>query len=503
MTSADLQFFSMRAGLVALSVMLALVAVRPAMAQVSEEPAAYSLGESLRLALIKSPLIREADARVRIADQQVREAWGSIMPDISSTARYSRNIKVQQAFLPAFLFDTTAPPDELRPVRFGSDNIWSAGLSLEQPLFELDVFIGLGAAGRFRAVENEHYRGTAQRVVSAVRQAYFNALLSSEEVRLTSQTIERTRQSLAETQALNRAGLASDYDVLRLEVQLSNLEPNLLRAEQRAAAAARVLQVEMGLAPTGVIVLEGSLNELDLEDQAANNPANARLLALAGSPRTADSAATELQRTALAQRSDIRELRLSADVREAQLASQRSEYFPKLSIFGSYDITAQQNDPIDFFGRSNQRTTSAVAGLRVELPIFQGFQRAARMSQTRALIDQIEAQVARLEQQASSDVQTLVDQVTETRLRAIAQRRAVGQAVRGFQIASAEYREGVGSQLQVTDAEVALRQSEFNYAQAVYDYLTALASLDAAVGTAPESLADLERLERAGSPEEN
>ncbi|NNG17895.1 MAG: TolC family protein, partial [Gemmatimonadales bacterium] len=423
---------------------------------------------------------------------------GSVLPNISTNARYARNIEVQQAFLPAFLFDDTAPPDLLVPVRFGSDNTWSAGISVEQPLFELDVFIGLGAASRFRAVENEHYRGTAQRVVSLVRQAYFNALLAAEEVRLTRETIERTRQSLAETQGLNRAGLASNYDVLRLEVQLSNLEPNLLRAEQRAAAAARTLLVEMGLDPRADIALEGSLNELDLEDPGTNDPANARLLALAGTAGTTELAPTDLNRTALEQRSDIRELRLNADVRQAQLASQRSEYFPKLSIFGSYDITAQQDDPLNFFGSSLQRTTAAVVGMRVELPIFQGFQRAARMSQTRAVIDQIDAQVRRLEQQASSDIQTLTDQVGETRLRAIAQRRAVEQAERGFQIASAEYREGVGSQLQVTDAEVALRQSEFNYAQAVYDYLTALASLDAAVGTAPESLAELDRLEETG-----
>ena len=65
---------------------------------------------------------------------------------------------------------------------------------------------------------------------------------------------------------------------------------------------------------------------------------------------------------------------MSGVVRQALLASQRSEYFPKLSIFGSYDITAQQDDPLNFFGSSLQRTTFAVAGLRVELPIFQGFQ---------------------------------------------------------------------------------------------------------------------------------
>jgi outer membrane protein TolC len=61
----------------------------------------------------------------------------------------------------------------------------------------------------------------------------------------------------------------------------------------------------------------------------------------------------------------------------------------------------------------------------------------------------------------------------------------VSQAERGFQIASAQYREGLGSQLELTDAEVALRQSEFNYAEAVYDYLVARAQLDEATGQVP------------------
>ena len=64
------------------------------------------------------------------------------------------------------------------------------------------------------------------------------------------------------------------------------------------------------------------------------------------------------------------------------------------------------------------------------------------------------------------------------------------QAQRGFEIATAQYREGLGSQLELTDSEVALRESEFNYAQAVYDYLVARARLDEATGNVP--LVDVE-----------
>jgi outer membrane protein len=84
-----------------------------------------------------------------------------------------------------------------------------------------------------------------------------------------------------------------------------------------------------------------------------------------------------------------------------------------------------------------------------------------------------------------NQVRTLLDQVDEARDRAGAQRLALSQATRGFEIASAQYREGISSQLEVTDAEVALRQSEFNLAESVYDYLVARARLDEALGLGP------------------
>ena len=84
-----------------------------------------------------------------------------------------------------------------------------------------------------------------------------------------------------------------------------------------------------------------------------------------------------------------------------------------------------------------------------------------------------------------SEVRRYVEEVEESRLRADGQKKAVSQAERGFAIARAQFREGLGSRLDVTDAEVALRQSEFNYAQAVYDYLSNRARIDQLVGSVP------------------
>ncbi len=126
---------------------------------------------------------------MRVANQQVREAWAAVLPELTANASYARNVKVQEGFLPAQLLDPTAPPGAVTAVRFGSDNTWTAGLSFDQPLFEYGLFIGVGAASQVRGLESERVRGTTQQVVSAVRQAYLAALLAAEDVRLTDNSV--------------------------------------------------------------------------------------------------------------------------------------------------------------------------------------------------------------------------------------------------------------------------------------------------------------------------
>jgi len=441
---------------------------------------------AIQEALANSRTVADAEYDLEVARQQVREAWASVMPDISGSVSYQRNLMVQELF-----FDPSAIPgggggDPVR-VRIGSDNTWQLGFTVSQPLFEYGVFIGVGAASRYRALQEERLRGTTQEVVTAVRRAYFDALLAESDLRLLEQSVERVAQTLEETRALNRAGLTSQYDVLRVEVEYANIAANLQRVRNAVAARKRTLMVEMGYDPERDIELEGRLDEVDPESLEVNTPENVDLIILAGIPGVLDSSLTDLLQVADAQRTDLRQLRANILLEEARLKAEKGEFIPRLSLFGNYSLQAQEDGPPNFFGENaNQRTSSSAAGVRLEVPIFQGFRRFARVGQVEAMVRQNETRLVRAEQDAVNQVRTLYEAVDEALARARSQFRAVQQAERGFEIASAEYREGIGSQLQVTDAEVALRQAQFNYAQAIYDFLTARAQLELAVGLVPE-----------------
>jgi len=464
-----------------------LVGQEPEEEECPEEEARQTLTlvDAVGIALLQSRDIEDAELDLDIAKEQVRDAWASVLPKLDGNMQYTRNVKPAVSFLPANIFDPTAPEGQFTPIQFGADNAWTAGLTLTQPLFDARAFVGVGAASRFETLQTEAVRGRSQTVVTRVRVAFYDALLAQEQKRLVEASVNRVRESLAETEAMNRAGISADYDVLRLQVELTNLEPNLRRAENAETAARRQLAVELAMEDLDELEIEGSLAAMDIDDLGANSAANLEVLQFAGTPNAFRMDPSEAVSVAGDSRSDLRQLYLTEELRQAELKADQFEWLPKVSLFGTWNYSAAANDRPDFFGSPTGRAEAVFAGVTLTVPIFTGFSRQAIVDQKRATLRKAQTQTEYVTDQAETQVLNLIDQVSEARVRAFAQQTAVGQATRGFEIAGAQYREGLGSQLERTDAENALRQSEFNYAQAVYDFLVARANLDEALGTVP------------------
>jgi len=462
---------------------------------------AYSIERAVAIGLRNNRELRVAELDLAMAEKQVGEAYGGLFPEIDATASYTRNLTVPEVFLPAIIFDPSASPDDVLPVSFGADNQWQAGITVEQPLFDATVFLGVSTAGKFRDFNREVLRGAAQQVATNVRIAYLNVLLAEERRRVTDNSVTRVTQTLEEARALNRVGLLGDYDVLRLEVELANIQPELRRSTDALSEARRELGIQMGLHDLTEVAAEGVLSSVSPMDPAANSEANLSLLTFSGVEVDGTADPEELVARATVSRSDVRQLVLRKELEEVQVRVDRTDLFPTINAFLDYSLTAQENGSLDFFGESSMQRTSATAvGLRVSIPLFSGGRRWNRVAQRRIGVRQFEAQLADARLRAASDVRTRTDQVTESLARAEAQRKTVGEATRGFEIASTLYREGTGSRLEVVDAELALRQSEVNYAQAVYDYLIARAQLDLAVGSVPAVESAMEAmLEKPGA----
>ena len=438
---------------------------------------------AVQTALRQSLDIQDAYLALEEANERVAEAWSGVMPTVDFTGSYTRNIAPAVSFLPAEFFG--GEEGEYRKVQFGLDNAWASSFVLDQPLFEARAFIGVGAASRYKGLQEEMLRGRAQNLVTRVRLAYYALLLAQEESRLITESVDRVRGSLEETEAMNRAGIAADYDVLRRQVELANLVPNLRRAENAVRQSRRQLAIELNLEDMEELQVTGSLAAMNLESLEGNNEANREILSLGRLDLALTSGMDEVLSVAMEGRSDLKQLELTEKLRTAELKAEQAEYFPKISLFANYSINAQQNGSPIFFGHGNSRATSKWVGVSITLPLFTGLRRDAKIDQKRALLNQARNQSLLARIQAEGQVKSTREQAEEALDRARGQQLAVTQARRGFEIASAQYREGLSSELEQRDAEVALRQSEFNYAQAVYDFLVFQAQLDEAVGEVP------------------
>jgi outer membrane protein len=452
-----------------------------------------TLEQAIALALENNRDLIDARLSLRSAEGRVREAYGAFLPTLEVNSGYTRNVKRQQGFLPAIIFDPDANPDEVIPVPFGSQNEWSFTVSAEQSLFRPAVIVGAGAAGTFRDVERIGVRARAHDVATRTRIAYYDVLLAQEAERLSANSLDRIELTLRETEALFDAGLASEYDALRLRVERNNVEPDVRRSQAALQAAKRTLAIELGLDAVDSLNVAGSLtgpgllaaretSSLVTVEDAPTGPAP--MISGLRDPESRD--VEELVAIMRQERADLKRLELTQELRKAEMRVEQSGFLPELELFGDYSVRAQEDGGLSFFGENErQRVETAAIGLRVSWPIFQGTQRIARIDQRQAAMRRAETAYDLALDRAENDVRTLYDQVVEAHQRAAAQREAVGEAQRGFTIARAQFREGISGQLEVTDSELALRQSEFNYAQAAYDYLVARARLDQAVGVVP------------------
>lgn len=448
---------------------LSLALAPAAQSQQPVDELLLSVDDVVRMALERSRDLQVAEHGLTEARKQVSEEWGSALPSVNASASYVRNISPAVSFVPARAFDPTAPEGEFVSLQFGADNSWQSSIKVEQKLFDAASIVALDAVSKFEKMQVEIVRGSAHEVATRVRILCYDLLLSTEQVRLTERSLARVQQALEETEAQSAAGMATSYDVLRLQVELANLQPALLRARNAVTSTRRQLAVELDTQAPVRLKQHDALRDTTY------------LATIVVSADSVDVLAERAQNN----RSQVLQLQQMVQLRKAEIRGEQADYLPKVMLFGSWDVQAQQNGGPDFFGDSNSRATSKLAGVSVTVPVFTGRQRGARVAQRQAVHRQAQTELSVARDRAAADVRDLVAALDEAGARERGQRLAMAQADKGFRITMARYKRGVGSRLEMTDAEVALRQSEFNHAQAAHDLLATRAQLDYALGRVP------------------
>ncbi len=451
-----------------------------AQAQTGNQERTLTLEQAIELALANNPQVNRAILAVEDADQLVKIANGEVYPDIVSSINYTRNIEIPVQFVPGEFFG--GAPGTLVPISFGTDNNWQGGFTVSQNIFKGEALVALKSSAVFKEVQKENLRATSQQIITQTRLAYYGVLAAKEQLRLQNAQIRRLETSLRETEARAKAGIVDDYSVLRIQVQLNNQKPQQIEAEYAVAEAYRNLNIAIGLPINFPVEVQGSLSAYDILSDSATDPSNAHLKKVDRmneynySSSVIDSAGlTEL-------RGDIRIIDANLNLKEKEILAVKSRFLP--TITASYNLqwsAAEPEEPTFFENASRFQTL----GVNVSLPLFQGFKRVANLDRAKIQYKDIEEQKRMAIMNAQNEVASAGEELNKIYETASARKQALEQAQEGYTRAKKRLENGLGSQLELTEAEVQVREAEVNYALMVFNYLSAKANYDLSIGKVP------------------
>lgn len=416
--------------------------VLPARAQTS-----VTLQEAIEMARDNSQRIRQAYEDVRRSSLAVSEGQAGRLPTLSADGRYVNNVQTPVIFLPeGSPFGTV--------LRTGMRHNVNLNAQAAVPVYNAQLNRSIDLARAARNLNEVILEVTEREVEIEVQRAFLSGLLTREARDVLESSYQTRVDNLELIRSMYEEGVSPEYDLIRIEVQVENMQPELIRARNDHEGALNYVKLLTGIPVETDISLDGSLADLFasipnivFEADFSDNPSVVQL---------------EAQR----------------ELVEHQIAIERAAYLPSLSAFSNYTIQSQSND-LDI--TDYNWVTSASVGLQIAIPIFDRSRRY-RVEQAEVDRNQLEIQHDFLLESLRAEFQTTSSRLQQVEQSIEAQRRNVAQAERGLRIARVSYENGVHSVVDVNDAELALTEARLNYTNVLSEYVNAVLDIENLLG---------------------
>ncbi|MFP3938720.1 MAG: TolC family protein [Thermoanaerobaculia bacterium] len=431
-------------------------------------PLPLGLDDAVERAVSRNEDVLIAEAEEAGTEGLVREVSAGALPELRAGGVYTRNIE-----RPVFFFNS---PEGLQRIEVGSDNEVDLSATLTQALWDPSLGPAIRAAHLTRGAAAAGTERARTAVALAARLAYFDALLARDLVRVREEAVEQARARLEQVQAFHDAGTAPDFDLLTAEVELANLRPPLIEARNGLDLALNRLKRVVGLPLEREVELTDGFLEPEAEGTGPRGREAGGGTEAEGDPDSPDLRAAWAR--ASRGRSDLARQRFLVELREEDVEAERRSFLPSLDLTADYLHRASTDD----FPGGDDFVDSLAAGLVVSVDLFDGGERRGRVAQARAALEQERQRLARLEEEVRLEVEQADLALQAARESVEASRGTVALAERALEIAQIRFRNGLSTQVELDDAELAVTEARTNLARALHAYSTARAGLQAALG---------------------
>ncbi|WP_270090760.1 TolC family protein [Sphingobacterium sp. SYP-B4668] len=390
------------------------------------------------------------------AQEMTREAKGGLLPSISANAAYSRYFERPIIFLPGSFAGTDKA---VQDVAFGGKNAFDVFVSLHQPILAPTIQQLKEGSKINEQLADQKTADLKSRVALQVSTRYLDILMMDRQLGLLEQSLKRNVKALEDARSLLTQGRGLKSDTLRSFVAVENLRSSVSYLKNRMEVFSMELKRLIGLDEPIDIVLTDQLE--------------------IGNSQGEFYQVEEALQIAEQNRNDLHIQQLAIDYQQNKLKVAQAGLLPELSLIGQYQVQAQA-DNLKFSQYALPRTS--FLGLRLSVPIFNGNRTKSQISQARIKARQEEIRLSDLKDEVKTELATIISKWKEAVTQLGIQETTVKSAELNHQIIDDRFRNGLGSRLELTDAELALTQAKINYLNAVYNLRMLHVSLQHALG---------------------
>jgi outer membrane protein len=420
-------------------------------------PVSFSLADCIKYAYEHQDSVKNANLDVRSAEYKVKETIATGLPQVNGSVTFQDFLKTPTSLAPAGIFagapDFNAP---LVALPFGAlkyNNTYS--LSASQLLFSGTFIVGLQAVKTFRDLSQRSLVRSKIETNVSVTKAYYQVLVGNEQIKLLDANIDQLKQTLDQTTAQNKQGFVEKIDVDRLSVQYNNLVTNRDNVQRSLVLNYQMLKFQIGMPIEQDLTLTDKLSDVNI-DQTTQT--------------LADTAFYH-------NRIEYKLLETNIVLNQLDVKSKKAAYLPTVSLNGGFAEVFQENHSRYLY---NNAYPNSFIGLNINVPIFSGGQRLNQLRQSQISVMKAQNDLHNASNgfklQANAAQITFINSIQSLNN----QKRSRELAQEVLRVSKIKYQQGVGSSIEVTQAQTELESSDNQYIQALYNALISKVDLEKA-----------------------
>jgi outer membrane protein len=422
----------------------------------------FSLKQAVDYALQNNLVAKNAMIDAEITEVTKKELRSKALPQVDAGIDYLHNFRVQKIILEngviAAFSDPKAPVGSVEAFQLQLNNVVTGSITASLAIYDGALKAGIANAGVYTELADKNLQQTKIGIADAVTKAYYGVLVTQKQLDFLQNNLGRIDSLYRETQAKYKSGLVRKIDVDRIEVQFNNLKEEKEKANKIVLLNKAFLLFQMNINPTESIVLTDTLNEAVLtrsESESANFDPSTRI------------------------ESSI--LKTKQQISKTETNMIKGGYTPRVSAYATSGYNPAATNLGDIF-QSSRYYNYTYVGLKVNMPIFHGFEKRYKL-QNKSLSDlKLENSVKSTEQSINLEVQQANINLSNNIESLKTQKRNLDLAQENVRIVRIENQKGVSTNIEVTNAEGDLKEAQTNYYNTLYQALVSKTNLDKATG---------------------